>query len=159
MARRAFDYYSTPEWCYKELPIQWELFESAHEEPCSGDGRIVRFLESKGINTTSSEIREGRNYLDWTGYTDLILSNPPYNQAKEFIEHSLVRANTVIMLLRLGFLSSQKRYPFNTINPITGLYTLSRRPHFINGKSDYSDYAWFCWDKTNRTSTGFNWVA
>jgi len=29
MARRAFDYYSTPEWCYKELPIQWELFESA----------------------------------------------------------------------------------------------------------------------------------
>ena len=157
MARQALDYYPTPEWCYEELPINWKLFKSAHE-PCSGDGRIVCFLESRGIPTTWSEISEGKNFLEWTGHTDLIIGNPPYSKAQEFVEHSLVRANTVIMLLRLAFLSSKKRYPFNTINQITALYTLASRPRFINGKSDYSDYGWFVWDKTNRTSIGFNWI-
>ena len=157
MKRKEYDFYPTPDWCFENLQLDWIRFKEAHEA-CRGDGRIVSFLQSKGIPTTYSEIREGKSFFDWGGYTDLILTNPPFNEAQEFVRYSLTRANTVIMLLRLGFLSSIKRKQFNQINKPTGLIILSKRPSFVEGRSDNSDYAWFIWDKTDRTPRDLNWL-
>ncbi len=157
MKRKEYDYYPTPNWCFEELPLDWKRFTGAHE-PCGGDGRIISFLQSNEIPTTYSEIREGNNFLDWEGYTDLILTNPPFNQTIEFLHHSLTRANTVIMLLPLRFLASIGRKQFHQINTPTGLIILSRRPCFVEGRSDNTDYAWHIWDKTDRTPENLNWL-
>lgn len=151
------DFYPTPAWCYENLPIDWSQFTSAHE-PCAGDGRIQRFLQSNGVSTTHSEITEGNDFFDWNGSVDLILTNPPFSLAQSFIDHSLKHANTVIMLLRINFLGSVSRYEWWNNNKPTSMYILSKRPSFTGTGTDSIDYAWYAWDKTGRIPSGIHFV-
>ena len=50
------------------------------------------------------------------------------------------------MLLRLGFLASQKRKTFWKKHPVTGLYILGDRPSFDGDGTGLGDYAWFVWE-------------
>lgn len=151
------DLYPTPSWCYENLDIDWSQFKTAHE-PCCGDGRIVNWLSLNNVQTTSSEILNGKNYFDWDGEVDLILTNPPFSLAKEFIEHSLPKAKTVMMLLRLNFLGSKKRHSWWLDNKPDALYILSGRPSFTGDGTDATEYAWFVWDKTGQIPKGINFV-
>ena len=154
--RNAYDYYPTPEWCYKNLPIDWSQFDAALE-PCKGDGRIVSFLEGQGLKVDWCEIQEDINFFNHFEEDDLILTNPPFSLAKEFIEHSMSLAPTVIMLLRLNFLGSQKRYNFWQQFSPDGLYVLSKRPSFTGKGTDATDYAWFVWSDIKELQ-GLHWI-
>ena len=156
LLRSKFDYYPTPEWCYEKLPIDWKQFKTAHE-PCKGDGRIVSFLENQGIETSWTEIQEGKDYFEWSGEVDLILTNPPFSLAQEFIEHSMACSTTVIMLLRINFLGSQARYDFWSQFPPDGLVILSKRPSFTGKGTDSIDYAWFIWSDIKKLH-GLKWI-
>ena len=78
-----------------------------------------------------------------------IISNPPFSIAQEIIEHCFEIANTdteIIMLLRLAFLETKKRYDFWQKHPMNKLYILSKRPSFTGHGTDATAYAWFVWD-------------
>ena len=150
------DFYPTPQWCYENLDIDWSQFTSAHE-PCAGDHRIYDWIATK-IPSSYSEINEGLDYFDWDGSVDLIITNPPFSLAQEFIDHSLSHSNTVIMLLRLNFLGSIKRHNWWISNPPTALYILSKRPSFTGAGTDATEYCWFIWDKTDRIKPGVYFV-
>ncbi len=154
--RHPNDFYPTPTWCFENLPIDWGDFATAHEAG-AGDGRIVRFLENKGIETTYSEIEEGKNFFDYNEDVDLIFTNPPFSLAQEFIEHAMSLAPTVIMLLRINFLGSQKRYDFWQQFPPDGLFILSKRPSFTGKGTDSIDYAWFVWSDIEEIQ-GIHWI-
>ena len=80
-----------------------------------------------------------------------IISNPPYSVAQEIIERCFKIANEdteIIMLLRLAFLESKKRYNFWQKHPVNGLYVLSQRPSFTGKGTDATAYAWFVWNNT-----------
>lgn len=147
--RSPYDYYPTPHWCYENLPIDWSMFSSALE-PCEGDGRISEFLRSKDMEVT------GTDYLtiQYEEIYDLILTNPPYSIALELLEKALYDAETVIMLLRLNFLGSQKRHTFFIENEPTAIYVLSKRPSFTGKGTDSTEYCWMVWDKTNKLPKG-----
>ena len=86
----------------------------------------------------------------------MIIGNPPYSLAIEFVTKclDLLGENGVlIFLLRTAFLESKSRYDFWQVNPLSGLYTLSKRPSFINGKTDACSYSWFIWEKNNDKQT------
>ena len=98
------------------------------------------------------------DYLDyaskpdnWDQY-DLIIGNPPYTLAEEFIRASiklLKYSGMVAFLLRNSFLHSQKRYHglYND-HPLNNVYFLSRRPSFTgDGKTDADDYIIAIWAK------------
>ncbi len=154
----ATDFYPTPPWCYENLDIDWSMFSSAHE-PCRGDGRIQFFLEEEqGLPCTYSEIMEDKDFFEHTESTDLILSNPPFSIAKEFIDHSLKLSNTCIMLLRINYLGSIGRHAWWKENTPTALHVLSKRPSFTGKGTDATDYAWYVWDKTERLSKGVFFV-
>jgi len=149
--RHPQDYYKTPEWCYEALQdlIDWERVRS-FLEPCCGDGRIVRWV-NKQEHVRIFQYGDIPQYDYFTHMYDsahLCLTNPPYSLAEQFVRKSITDNQCTIMLLRLGFLASQGRYQLFKTYPITGLYVLSRRPSFINGRTDNSEYAWFAWDKT-----------
>ena len=154
--RNTYDYYPTPEWCYEKLPIDWSQFDTALE-PCKGDGRIVSFLEGQGLKVEWCEIQKDINFFNRFEEADLILTNPPFSLAQEFIEHSMSLAPTVIMLLRINFLGSQKRYNFWQQFPPDGLYILSKRPSFTGKGTDATDYAWFIWSDIKELQ-GLHWV-
>ncbi len=154
----ATDFYPTPPWCYENLDIDWSMFSSAHE-PCRGDGRIQFFLEEEqGIPCSYSEIMEDKDFFEHIESTDLILSNPPFSIAKEFIDHSLKLSNTCIMLMRINYLGSIGRHVWWKENTPTALHVLSKRPSFTGKGTDATDYAWYVWDKTERLSRGVSFV-
>jgi hypothetical protein len=144
-------------WCVENLDINWSKFKTAHE-PCRGDGRIYDWLSQKGLTTSYTEITENLNFFDWEDKVDVIITNPPFSLAKEFIDHSLKNAKCVIMLLRLNFLASIKRYEWWSGIPPTALYVLSKRPSFTGSGTDATDYAWFIWDTSGSIHAGVHFV-
>ena len=154
--RSKYDFYPTPEWCYEKLPVDWSQFKTALE-PCKGDGRIVHFLDSKNIKTDWCEIQEEKDFFDHDGEYDLILTNPPFSLAQEFIEHAMTMAPTVVMLLRINFLGAQSRYDFWQMYAPDGLVILSKRPSFTGKGTDSIDYAWFIWSDI-KDLHGLKWI-
>lgn len=152
IARLSQDRYYTPPWAYEALfsHIRWKAVESFCE-PCAGDGRILKAAkEQTSLHTHYWELDEDRNYLEEVELplVDLIITNPPYNQARIFIARSLSHAHCICYLLRLNYLGSQARRQFWRHYPPSHLYVLSKRPSFDgSGRTDATEYAWFVWDK------------
>ena len=162
--RRAYDFYETPEEVTRGF--LFEYFEGDFHvilEPCAGSGKMVKVLRDRFplARIEANDIWDGspipyankRYTLDFLKMSkgdadyDLIFTNPPYSLAEEIITHALKTRSkaTVVMLLRLNFLGSQKRKPFWDKHPVSEIYVLSKRPSFTGKGTDATEYAWFVW--------------
>jgi len=143
------DSYQTPGHCIDALLpfIVWPKVRS-FLEPCRGAGAIYDRVSA--VRKEWCELSEGRDYLT-TRYSerfDLIITNPPFSFAMEFISKSLDEAGTVIYLVRVNWLGAKKRRDFWNRRPPSHLFPLAKRPSFkCNGKTDATEYAWFAWDR------------
>lgn len=168
--RQEADFYGTPAWCTHSAVQNITLPGGTWLEPCAGNGAIIRAVKGirEDIHWTAFELREECRELlipeapvvdigDFLKmpmgiHYDVILTNPPYSIAQEFVEEALRRADHVVMLLRLNFLGSKKRSAFFRKNA-PDVYVLPKRPSFINGRTDSTEYAWFHWQSgVERTS-------
>ena len=153
-SRREYDFYPTP---YENIDDMFCVFEFGESgrflEPCEGDGRIRHFFQevNEGWICEGNDIQNGGQ--DFIGslyqpdHCDLIITNPPYSLALEFIEKGLEVSDSSLWLVRLGFLASRKRKGFFTRNPPDTLLILSARPSFTgDGRTDSSDYCWLGWN-------------
>lgn len=91
-------------------------------EPCAGPGAIVAELRAQGVPTVASElqrfrrqtepeIRFGVDFLAQTSCPDeveVIVTNPPFMYADAFLRHALDLCPVVYMLLRVGFIASER---------------------------------------------------
>ena len=97
------------------------------------------------------------------GTYDVVIGNPPYKHAEEFVRNSLANifdGGYVVFLLRLAFLEGQAR--------MTGLWrqypplhvsVLGARPSFTgNGKTDATAYAVYIWRKGYDYETTLSWL-
>ena len=138
------DFYPTPQEPIDKIFAEIDFTNVSHfVEPCRGDGAIYDRIE---VKKSYAELSDGIDYFNTTFETDLIITNPPFGLALEFLEKSLLEAKTVVYLLRLNFLGSQKRKEFWQKNPPTHLFTLSKRPSFTGKGTDATEYAWFVFD-------------
>ena len=179
--RRPQDFYSTPldsilpVLDYLDIPDKAEILD-----PCGGHGSIIKALINykimKKINECKDcdwqidtvEIREEEEEILSTicrtakigdflksdmGKYDLVISNPPYSLAQEFIDKGLECLNEngkLVYLLRTNFLESKKRFQWWQDKLPSGIYVLHARPSFTgSGKTDATSYAWFVWDKSS----------
>lgn len=161
------DLYGTPLWLIDAivphvLPKEWP-----HDrkfcvlEPSCGDGRIVEALLAAECPATLGVVAADiapsyapafrANFLDLNPQPlyDLVITNPPYSHAKEFVDQGklfLRPEGRLVLLLRINFLGSQKRANWWRKNKPTGIYMTPRRPSFTGGsKTDATEYAWFQW--------------
>ena len=93
----------------------------------------------------------------------LVVSNPPYKYAEEFVRKSLSLTNYggyVIMLVRLAFLESIKRgNGLHNEYPPRYVSVLSRRPSFHLDKKTGSDaYMAIVWQKGVYGETKLDWI-
>lgn len=155
--RPKFDHYDTPSYTIRSLLNNHEIRHPALE-PCAGNMAIVNSLKSDEVYTNDinpdSPTAMNQDYLQfnerWFNRYQTIITNPPFNIALDIIKKGLsdvVDGGEVIMLLRLNFLGSQKRHDFWQECTPKIIYVLSKRPKFINGKSDSIEYAWFVWQQ------------
>jgi len=179
--RRADDFYATPAFCTRAILPRLSPFSTALD-PCAGEGAILKVLDDSvlkkrwskywGIELDHKRAMQCRQvangcthadaltcpnhwWLDVNEPFDLIITNPPFSLAQEFIEKALASgAKEIAFLLRLNFLGSQKRAAFWKKHPCE-IYVLPKRPSFTeNGKTDATEFAWYVWRKD---STLCNW--
>lgn len=166
--RHTDDHYRTPDWCAlvgvhalanalaaQRLP---GVDTKSHlvYDPCVGTGVFPRVARERGHrwNWLEGDINPGyvenpANFLTAPARHDVsaIIANPPYSLALEFAERSLMMTSTVVMLLRLGFLETKRRYHFNR-RYRADVIVLPKRPSFTgDGKTDGAAYGWFVWSE------------
>lgn len=168
--RRAYDFYATPPETIRAFLNSYEGIASSDRilEPSAGNGAIIRALREHGYTNRidAVELRADErpalesladnvtigSFFDYdpeVGY-DVIIGNPPFSLALEFISKSLELLNpggALIFLLRTSFLESTKRFEWWQQHPLSGLYTLHKRPSFTGKGTDATSYSWFVWER------------
>jgi hypothetical protein len=152
------DLYETPEWCTEVIMKEMKMQEPILECAVGKSKKILNILKKVYTDVVGLDINEDFNPDIWTDYLTwfpdkkykTIITNPPFSYALEFIKKSLEivdEGDTVIMLLRLNFLESKKRFDFWKYNMPIKIIVMAERPKFFGNKSDSICYAWFVWQK------------
>jgi SAM-dependent methyltransferase len=162
--RPTLDFYETPSWAIRALRPVLPIVEGVTRilDPGCGTGAIIRELgamypenEIIGLEieewrfkaaaeSTDLPVSQG-DFFKLQEKFDVIVANPPYSQAIEFVQHAITLAPVVCMLLRLPWLASIRRAQWHRDNP-AHVCVLPKRPSFTpDGKTDATDYAWFIW--------------
>lgn len=173
------DFYSTPAWCVHRLLEAWRPRGGWWLEPSAGNGAIIRAVNAvrSDVQWLACEVRPeetdglfalvdpigGENWTadflaDDLGYAhdqrpSVVIGNPPYSLAAEFIQRSidLFPSADLALLLRLNFAASEKRAQLmRCYTP--DVYVLPNRPSFRNGGTDATEYAWFVWPAIGRSN-------
>lgn len=157
------DFYETPAWLTRAILPEIKQLHGDRPlflEPACGQGAIVRelaaFFPQSGI--CANDLTMGVDFLKIEPRGpkpfDVIITNPPYSLAQEFIEQALKwrrsELSLVVMLLRLNFLGSQKRAAWLRQHT-PSVYVSPRRPSFTGKGTDATEYAWFIWGPQDPT--------
>lgn len=96
---------------------------------------------------------------------DAVVMNPPYKDARAFVERSLEVAPLVCAFLRLSFLESAGRKEFFKLRPPKYVAVFSDRVKSAKGgnwslvkKGGTVAYAWFVWEKGYDGDTIVKWI-
>jgi len=131
--RDGLDLYETPTQITTMLLNLLQLPQGSEVlEPANGMGAISKVIESAGYDCHASDIRDGVNFFDFEDNPrfDAVITNPPYRYAQEFVEKALKqvkKSGLVVMLLRLSFLESIKRYEFFRSSGLRTVYVSCKR--------------------------------
>lgn len=67
-------------------------------DPCRGEGAFYKFLPADSF---WCEIQEGVDFFEWNTPVDWIISNPPYSNFDEWLDHSYQVAENIVYLIPL----------------------------------------------------------
>lgn len=177
-------HYATYLFGYKShfAPSIWEC--------ACGNGNLYRILRDRGYNCIYSDIKDRStrehnlqfkdmlnvDFLqtrDWVYPSKynvaVILTNPPYSLATEFIEHALdilPDGGLYIAFMNIGYLAGQKRwqrvYRFGTLREV---YVFSKRVEvWKNGEppkdkcGSIANYAWYVFQKGYKGQPTLYWL-
>jgi len=167
--RNERDFYATPDRLAYEIVARIDPLclpvPSRVLDPCAGAGvfQNAAILRWPGATVDAVDLSPGPGIVqaDFLRYEnaepyDLIVGNPPYLLAEEFVRHALTlvrEGGRVAYLLRVSFIGGQRRAVLYGEHPLRMLFPIIPRPGFTpDGKTDASEYALFVWER------GFNGV-
>lgn len=144
-------------------------------ECACGEGHLSKKLESLGYNVISTDLIDrgyGIGGVDFLKQEEVfagdIITNPPFNQGLEFVQHALSlvnNGNKVFMFLKLCFLEGQKRRKLFDTKQLRCVYVSSKRMGCANngefGKYKASSaiaYAWFEFEKGYSGDPIIKWI-
>ncbi len=70
-------------------------------EPCKGEGNFLSVLPK---DTEWCEILEGKDFFDYEGKVDWIITNPPYSKMRKFIQKSMEVSDNIVFLTTINYL-------------------------------------------------------
>lgn len=184
--RNKSDYYVTPQdmvdlffkefcladWFYDNKPIILEpcadgqikegiiIYDMPYVNACKatfGDDVEIDTLDIR--EDSLAEIKKDCLSFVSTKNYDLIITNPPFDQAleicKKYIPLIQEQGGMFIILQRLNFLGSKSRKNFFNSYPPDYIYVHSKRPRFTNtAGTDSIEYAHFVWGAEANLSAG-----
>ena len=176
--RASDDFYPTPTSVTQSLCDQVS-FNGSIWEPACGDGMMSNQLKKNDYRVYSSDLID-RGYDDGFSSVDFlaqrkpaqyggnrienIVTNPPYNLAQKFIEHSLdAVSEKACFLLKLVFLESAQRTSLFARGQLETVYVFRKRIKLGRNGDGYSQggmiaYAWFVWDVRYQGDPQIKWI-
>jgi len=173
--RDSLDFYLTPPYATQAL-IDREEFIGPIWEPACGDGAMVKVLRQLGPTNPvyfSDIIYRGfeeHPTLDFLLSGPLgaanVITNPPFNEAENFIRKALRVVDPgfkACFLLKLTFLESEQRQKFFRELPPRRVLVFSKRLTMTrNGEPLKSGgmicFAWFVWERGYAGQTVLDWI-
>lgn len=164
LAERGDDSYETPAVATQAL-LRVEKLPHFLWEPCCGSGKIVDVLRAAGHVVLGSDLVDaGRDDLfsrrDFLmehkapNGCEVIVTNPPFKLAEEFVLHALALCPRVIMLLRLAFYESDRRTLMLESMGLARIHCFRKRLPMMHRKgwegrkaNSGMAFAWFVWDR------------
>jgi hypothetical protein len=153
--RQDRDLYITPAWVTEEL-LKHIRKPRRVWEPASGTGSMADTIRKHtSAEVLESDISTGSDFLTTTGnFAGDIITNPPFNLARQFIEHALQATKQhqglCAFLLKVDFDSGKTRRHLFQNHPafLFKLTLLQRIVWFDNGPATApsENHAWFVWD-------------
>lgn len=159
-ARQKDDFYPTPSAVMRAL-LEYEGFEGVVHEPACGDGALSKVMIDHGLEVVSTDInpRGFGSELDFfdvgEALGDNIVTNPPFNLARRFIEHglSVLKPRKMALVLKATYWhAATRRDLFERFPPAT-IYPLLWRPDFLNKGAPTMDVMWCVWDRYHGGAT------
>jgi hypothetical protein len=177
--REKDDYYATSPDAIDALLKNVTIPRTTRIWECAcGEGHLSKRLTELGFDVYSSD-KVNRGYGEVKDFFDcrekldantLILTNPPYKCAMEFVLHALdlLAENAFcLMFLKLLFLEGQKRYSeLFRIHPPQSVLVFSGRMKCVkNGNFDWirnnssaMAYCWYIWQKGFQGTPVIQWI-
>ncbi|MGH1574345.1 hypothetical protein ACRAWG_31450 [Methylobacterium sp. P31] len=144
---------------------------AADLEPACGPGAIVRELCAAGHDVLATDLVD----YGWEGQVsdydflkfqeapegiDCIVTNPPYKDARAFVEQAVRLCPRVMMLLRFSFYESISRGSILDTGTLARVYCFRKRLPMMHRDgwegpkaSSNMAFAWFVWDVSHRGPT------
>ena len=168
--RHESDYYETPYSTTEQL-LETGIIRPNSEilEPASGGGAIVKVLLAAGHRVTIGDISTGQNFFDESRQFDIVLTNPPFHYAQEFVlKAKEVARHKIAFLLPADYLHGIERFetlwndtdfPLHSVWYFTR-YTMFGDPLLETGKynTGMKVVAWFIWDRKHRGNAAIHWI-
>jgi len=177
------DYYATPPYVTDMFLNKWLKDDNINSfshilEPSCGEGHISNVIMKYGKVSSFDLIDRGYEYMigtrdfikdDYTDNYDLVITNPPFKYAQEFIEKAYdISSRWVVMFAKIQLLESEKRkYMFENTR-LKYIYIHSKRVEVWrngqctdeNGKkwANTMCFAWFVWDKKYTGEPVVRWL-
>ncbi|WP_020094995.1 class I SAM-dependent methyltransferase [Methylobacterium sp. 285MFTsu5.1] len=170
LSERGNDLYETPAVAVRALmAIEW--MPQRIWEPACGPGAIVRELYAGGHDVLATDLVD----YGWKGQVsgldfltieeapegiDCIITNPPYKDARAFVEKAVRLCPRVMMLLRFSFYESISRGSILDTGTLARVYCFRKRLPMMHRDgwvgpkaSSNMAHAWFVWDVSHRGPT------
>jgi len=85
------------------LNIQGTAFE-----PCYGEGAFIKAFEKKGLQYDYCDLSQGKDFFDYNNKVNWIVTNPPWSQARKFLQHSMRIADNIAFLITINHILALK---------------------------------------------------
>jgi hypothetical protein len=152
-SRIAAEKYYTPPWVVDALaPYLPQRIKSVWEPAC-GDGRMAKALRKLGLEVKATDLDRGKDFLIGNDATECVITNPPFNQERQFIEHALKvtkpHRGFVAMLARINFDAGKTRaHLFGDCPQYAKKLVLTRRIVWFDrpGAAPSENHCWLMWD-------------
>jgi hypothetical protein len=158
--RRPNDFYPTPPHATKALLVR-ETFTDPILEPACGDGAIVRVVRKHGYDVEATDLDEGQDFLERTEQVANIITNPPYRQSLDFVNHAKkIAMRKIAMLLPVEFLHGGTRFDLfqDRRFPLKVVYVFSSRLCFGSKTHATVGHAWYVWDRRHKGEPRLAWI-
>jgi len=173
------DYYATPKKDTRKFLKEYFNISNYKNilEPACGEGHMSEVLKEFNVNITSYDLIN-RNYQDKivdflkdeiTDDFDLIITNPPFKYAMDFIKKGLDISDNVVILAKIQLLEGINRSNEFKKLPLKYIYGSSSRINCFKGGLELNPntnkpwnsamfLAWYVFDKNYKGEPIYRWI-
>jgi hypothetical protein len=157
--RRELDFYETPVSATLALLPLIATWPKQIWNPAAGCGAISKVLESAGYSVKSSDLIDRgygavQDFFDTRSPSGSIVTNPPFDRAREFILHAhAIGVQRMALLLKVDFFSSKKSLAVFETWPPGVIAPLTWRLDFTGAGAPHTNCQWVIWNGQGSITT------